>query len=199
MIWIKEKQYLACRAQETGSDLFSGREQWASRLLCSEGANAPGAVALLSPEGAVTFRALQKMKTLIICGCFRRVASFKIPLCVKKHFEALRYSSDNVYKHCLQLVKIQLRVTQIKAFQFLCQFLVFCSKLYSDKQGCYCFTSRYLSFFWTLKSGWSHVSALICHFTNSLSVLRVLPVRSNTSFCSLPFVLTPALVSSVMW
>lgn len=96
MIWIKEKQYLACRAPETGSELFSGRDQWGSHLLCSEGANAPGAVALLPPEGAVSFRALRSIETVIISACFRRVASFKIPVCVKKHFEALSYSSDNV-------------------------------------------------------------------------------------------------------
>lgn len=199
MIWIKEKQYLACRAQETGSELFSGRDQWGSHLPCSEAANAPGAVALLSPEGAVTFRALQKMKTVIICGCFRRVAPFKIPLCVKKHFEALRYSSDNVYKYCPELVKIQLRVTQIKASQFFCQFLVFCSKLYSDNGVVTVLlqNTRLSSEPWNQDGATSF--ALICHFTNLLSVLRVLPVRSNTSFCSLPFVLTPALVSSLMW
>lgn len=92
--------------------------------MCSEGANALGAVALLSPEGAATYRALQQIETGIVGGCFRRVAPFKIAVHVKKHFEALRHSSGNVYKYCLKVVKIQLRDTQIKASQFFCQFLV---------------------------------------------------------------------------
>lgn len=196
MIWIKEKQYLACRAPERGSELFSGRDRWCSRLFGSEGANALGAEALLSPEGAVTFRALQQTETLIICGCFRRVTLFKIPVHVKKHFEALRYSSDNVYKYCLELVKIQLSYSN-KSLSFSVSFQYVCSKLYTDNRVVTVLLESTCHSFEPWDQDGAVSSALICHFTDPLSVL--LPVRSNTSFYSLPFVLTPALVSAVMW
>lgn len=138
-------------------------------LLCSDGANA---------LGAVTYRALQRRETLIICFitynrrccrscnicCFRGVAPYKIPVHVKKHFGALTYSSDHAYKYCPKLVKIQLRFIKIKAVQFFCQFLVYLLYTLFRQQVCYCFTWKYLSFFWTLKSGWSHIPRLLLWF-----------------------------------
>lgn len=125
LMWseLKKSNILPAELQKQAAS-FSQGEIDDVLVCCAAKVPMPSVLWHCSLQKEQLYRALQQIETGIVGGCFRRVAPFKIAVHVKKHFEALRHSSGNVYKYCLKVVKIQLRDTQIKASQFFCQFLV---------------------------------------------------------------------------